>query len=133
MKKLIFALTLISSIAFAETKAFKVKIKELTVNGSIATNRRSVTVRPNQIAVISKGIDASGTQTMIELAASDQTPNQIGSKILIRFKIIESIKGVRRVIGESEIITDAGKNADLEATDKSGDHYKIVVAANRVP
>lgn len=126
---LIFA-TVISMAAFANTKAFEVQIKEISINGNLMPNNRTIKFKPNQTQVISRSVDESGANTIIELSVSDSAPS--GDGILAKFTVTKEDHGSRKVLGTPRIVAQPGREAQIaEGQEGEQPFIKVAIIAKR--
>jgi hypothetical protein len=113
MKNLIIVFGLfLSTLSFAKTKGFEVKINEVSVNGSLDMQPRTVKVKPNQPVIISRSFDSSGVNTIVEMKVTDDD-SKIKDGILISLSIIEEKDGNKKIVGTPQMIVKSGNEAQM--------------------
>jgi hypothetical protein len=113
MKNLIIIVGLfLVSTSFAKTKGFEIKLKELSVNGSLDGQPRTLKVEPNKPVVISRSFDSSGVNTVIEMKVTDDD-SAIKDGILISLSITEEKDDNKKIIATPKIIVKNGNEAQM--------------------
>jgi hypothetical protein len=109
---IIFFSLLISTLGFAKSKNFEVQVNEVSVNGNLDAQPRKLKIKPDQAVVISRGFDASGTNTIVEMTVTDDD-SKMKDGILVKLAIIEDKNGTKKTIGTPQMIVKSGQEAQI--------------------
>ena len=130
MKFLIATVVLISTPAFASTKAFDIKA-ELSLNGKLVSKPHIIT-KANELASIEQ-TDQNNHKTIIEVVASDYTSDKVKNGIQMNFTVSRIENGQKNIISKPQIIAAPGEVAEIAVGEKANpDLLRMTVIAKRV-